>query len=64
MTGVRVRHLALAEVLKRQRASHAEAVSRHNAGVLERMDLGPTPSRRDQVLEEFPALTRRWARQR
>lgn len=62
MTGVRVRHLSLSEVLKRQRASHADAVSRHNAGIVEQMDLGPRSSRRDQVLELFDPQTRRWAR--
>jgi hypothetical protein len=62
VSGVRVRHLSLGEVLQRQRARHAEEISAHNAGIVERLDLGPRPSRRDQVLEQFDPATRRLIR--
>ena len=59
--GVRVRHLPLVEVLRKQRQSHADAVSRHNASVVEGIG-EKTPPRREQVLELFDPQTRRWAR--
>lgn len=60
--GLFYRHLSLAEVLQRQRARSAAEVHRHNAGVVEALDLGPTAARRDQVLGEFSGTARRLAR--
>lgn len=58
--GLFYRHLTVDEVLARQRARHTREIAVHNASVVVLEE--PAPSRRDQVLDEFPALTRRWAR--
>lgn len=60
--GLFYRHLSLAEVLQRQRTRSAAEVHRHNAGVVDALDLGPSPARRDQVLDEFSPAARRMAR--
>jgi hypothetical protein len=59
---VLIRRLSVVEVLARQRARSAAEVARHNAHIVDTLDLGPRQSRRDQVLEQFPSLTRRWAK--
>lgn len=56
--GVLYRHLTVAEVLQRQRAQWDREAQRHNAGIVEQLQLEPTPPRRDQVREEFAASKR------
>jgi hypothetical protein len=59
---VLIRRLSVEEKLERVRDRYDARAARHNAGIVERLDLGPKPGLRDQVLEEFSPLTRRWAR--
>jgi Asp-tRNA(Asn)/Glu-tRNA(Gln) amidotransferase A subunit family amidase len=58
--GVRYRRLTVPEVLQRTRARYDARAARHNAEVTAASEALPT--KRAQVLEEFPCLTRRWAR--
>lgn len=57
-----IRHLSLHEVHLRQRAQNDRELGRHNAGVVEQLQLEPRPPLRDQVLEQFDPTTRRLAR--
>lgn len=50
---VYIRRLTLDEVLARQRARSEAEVARHNAHIVDQLDVGPRPTRRDQVLQEF-----------
>lgn len=59
---LRIRHLSIDEVLLRQRAMSDRDVGRHNAGIVEELQLERVPALRDQVLAEFPARARRLAR--
>jgi hypothetical protein len=60
--GLFYRHLTIDEVLARQRARHDREISAHNASVVERLELEPATSKRDQVLAEFDPRTRRICR--
>lgn len=60
--GVLLRSLGIEDVLARIQARHSAEIARHNAGIVEQLDLEPTPPRRDQVLELFGPTARRLAR--
>lgn len=58
---VYIRRLSIAEVYERQRARSDAEIARHNAGIVEGL-CQRVPRRRDQVLDEFDAQTRRLVR--
>lgn len=55
---VRIRHLSLHEVLLRQRERSTQEVARHNAHVVEELQLVRVRPLRDQVLREFSPRAR------
>jgi hypothetical protein len=59
---VYIRRLSIEEKIERVRCHYDARTARHNAGIVERLDLAPKPALRDQVLDEFGGLTKRWAR--
>lgn len=56
--GVLYRHLTVAEVLQRQRAQWDREAQRHNAGIVEQLQLEVARPRHEQIRDEFTASKR------